>query len=279
MMRALKIFSVLIAAIAAVLFATSLVVEYLGRDNTLPQITASSNTLEISCDYTQEQLLEGVTAKDEKDGDLTGQILVGDFSRFIEPGVCDLNYVVFDSSEHMATLTRRVTFTDYHSPRFGLSQPLCFEEGSTNNTEVRSLFTASDLLDGDLTDWITYVETDASYSTPGEYTITMEVRNSFGDTVSYAFPIHILEENTQTVGIGLTQGLVYVDQGGTLNPTSYVNSVVGEEGTNYGINQLKVDSQVDTATPGLYEVHYEFQGKDGAYGQTWLTVIVQGVTE
>lgn len=279
MMRALKIFSVLIAAIAAVLFATSLVVEYLGRDNTLPQITASSNTLEISCDYTQEQLLEGVTAKDEKDGDLTGQILVGDFSRFIEPGVCDLNYVVFDSSEHMATLTRRVTFTDYHSPRFGLSQPLCFEEGSTNNTEVRSLFTASDLLDGDLTDWITYVETDASYSTPGEYTITMEVRNSFGDTVSYAFPIHILEENTQTVEIVLTQGLVYVDQGGTLNPTSYVDSVVGEEGTNYGINQLKVDSQVDTATPGLYEVHYEFQGEDGAYGQTWLTVIVQGVTE
>ncbi len=279
MMRALKILSVLIAAIAAVLFATSLVVEYLGRDNTLPQITASSNTLEISCNYTQEQLLEGVTAKDEKDGDLTGQILVGDFSRFIEPGVCDLNYVVFDSSEHMATLTRRVTFTDYHSPRFGLSQPLCFEEGSTNNTEVRSLFTANDLLDGDLTDWITYVETDASYSTPGEYTITMEVRNSFGDTVSYTFPIHILEENTQTVEIVLTQGLVYVDQGGTLNPTSYVDSVVGEEGTNYGINQLKVDSQVDTATPGLYEVHYEFQGEDGAYGQTWLTVIVQGVTE
>ncbi len=275
MMRALKILSVLIAAIAAVLFATSLVVEYLGRDNTLPQITASSNTLEISCNYTQEQLLEGVTAKDEKDGDLTGQILVGDFSRFIEPGVCDLNYVVFDSSEHMATLT----FTDYHSPRFGLSQPLCFEEGSTNNTEVRSLFTANDLLDGDLTDWITYVETDASYSTPGEYTITMEVRNSFGDTVSYTFPIHILEENTQTVEIVLTQGLVYVDQGGTLNPTSYVDSVVGEEGTNYGINQLKVDSQVDTATPGLYEVHYEFQGEDGAYGQTWLTVIVQGVTE
>ena len=99
---------------------------------------------------------------------MTSQILVGDFSRFIEPGICDLTYVVFDSADHMATLTRRVTFTDYHSPRFALEQPLCFEAGSTNNTEVRAMFTVEDLLDGDLTDWITYVETCLLYTSGGQ---------------------------------------------------------------------------------------------------------------
>ena len=81
-MRLLKIGSAALAAVAAVLFAVSIVVDFVGRDTTLPEITAGSDTLEIPCDYTQEQLLEGVSASDERDGDLTSQILVGDFSRF-----------------------------------------------------------------------------------------------------------------------------------------------------------------------------------------------------
>lgn len=275
MMRILKVFSIGITAVAAVIFAVSVAVGLLGQDDTLPTIAAPSQELEISCDYTQEELLVDVTAEDEKDGDLTSQILVGDFSRFIDPGVCDLTYVVFDSSEHMATLTRRVTFIDYHSPRFGLLQPLVFEEGSTNNSEVRSLFTASDMLDGSLTDWITYVETDASFSTPGDYTITMEVRNSFGDTVSYAFPIHVYEENTQNVDIQLSESLVYVGQGERFDPDRYVDSVRNGEGLSYRTSDLRVRSQVDTSAPGLYEVHYEFEGEGGQYGQTWLTVIVE----
>ena len=273
-MRLLKIFSAVIAVVAAVLFTVSVVIDFTGRDTTLPEIAALSDTLEISCNYTQEQLLEGVTASDEKDGDLTSQILVGVFSRFIDPGVCDLTYVVFDSSEHMATLTRRVTFTDYHSPRFGLDQPLCFEAGSTNNTEVRAMFTVEDMLDGDLTDWITYIQTTASYSIPGSYTITLEVRNSFGDTVSYDFPIHILEEDSLTAEIRLTSGLVYVEQGQSFSPAAYVDSVTGASGEALTSSQLSVDSTVDTSTPGLYEVHYELN-QNGSYGQTWLTVIVQ----
>ena len=76
------------------------------------------------------------------------------------------------------------------------------------------MFTVEDMLDGDLTDWITYVETDASYSIPGDYTITMEVRNSFGDTVSYDFPIHIVEEDSLTA-VSYTHLDVYKRQGFT----------------------------------------------------------------
>lgn len=280
MMRLLKIVTV-VALIAAVLvFAAAQATALAQRDTTIPVLSAESETLEIPCAYTQEELLAGVTASDAKDGDLTGQILVGDFSRFIDPGVCDLTYVVFDSAEHMATLTRRVTFTDYHAPRFALAQPLCFEAGTTNHTDVRAMFTASDLLDGDLTPWISYVETDASYSQPGDYTITMEVRNSFGDTVSHAFPIHVVEEKTQQIEIRLNQGLAYIMQGDSFNPTSYVDTITDDAGNTYKVSQLEITDQVDTSTPGLYEVHYEMLLEDETteetrYGQTWLTVIVQ----
>ena len=310
MIRLLRGFSLSALALAIVLFVAAQVNEKMNLDDTLPTITADRDTLEIPCEYTQEQLLTGVSASDAKDGDLTNQVLVGNFTRFIDPGVCDLNYVVFDSSEHMATLTRRVHFTDYHSPRFGLAEPLVFAESTTNNTEVRALFSASDVLDGDLTDWITYVETNAAYNNPGDYTITMEVSNSFGDTVSYAFPIHIYERNTQDFDITLTTPLAYIDQGSSFDPLAYVESIADYSGNKYDPSLLNVTSTVDTATPGIYEVHYEIgnamgtsdeeseetveedpeeneetgdenlltsiEGED-QYGQMWLTVIVQEV--
>lgn len=312
MIRLLRGVSIAAFAAAVLLFAAAQVNEQMNRDDTLPTITADSDTLEIPCEYTTEQLLAGVTASDARDGDLTGQVLVGNFTRFIDPGVCDLNYVVFDSSEHMASMTRRVRFTDYHSPHFALAEPLVFAESTTNNTEVRALFSASDVLDGDLTDWITYVETNAAYNNPGDYTITMEVSNSFGDTVSYAFPIHIYERNTQDFDITLTTPLVYVDQGGSFDPLAYVESIADYSGNKYDPSLLNVTSTVDTGTPGIYEVHYEIgsttaaseedgeepaeeetdeetseetgdenlltsiEGED-QYGQMWLTVIVQEV--
>lgn len=290
-----------------VLFAFANVRELMNQDETLPTITADSDTVEVSCDYTVDQLLSGVTASDAKDGDLASQILVGNFTHFIDPDVCDLNYVVFDSSEHMATLTRRVHFMDYHSPRFTLSEPLVFAESTTNNSEAQTLFSASDLLDGDLTDWITYEDTDAAYNNPGDYTITMKVDNSFGDTVSYAFPIHIYEPGTQDFDITLTNPLVYVDQGANFDPMAYVESVSDYNGNHYDLSLLNVTSTVDTATPGIYEVHYEIGGASSGsdeemeepaeengedstddtlldnvenqdqYGQMWLTVIVQEV--
>lgn len=292
-------------ALAIVIFVAAEMREQMNADDTLPSITMDSDAIDISYEYTTDQLLEGVSAYDEADGDLTSQVMVGSFTRFIDPGICDLSYVVFDSSEHMATATRRVHFTDYHSPQFGLAEPLVFAESTTNNTEVRALFSANDVLDGDLTDWITYVETDAAYNNPGDYTITMEVSNSFGDTVSYAFPIHIYERNTQDFDITLTTPLVYVEQGSSFDPMAYVESIVDYSGNKYDPALLNVTSTVDTGTPGIYEVHYEIgnasvntnednpeeisEGEtgdstlltsvtgEGQYGQMWLTVIVQEV--
>ncbi len=305
MIRLLRGFAVVALALAIVIFVAAEMREQMNADDTLPSITMDSDAIDISYEYTTDQLLEGVSAYDEADGDLTSQVMVGSFTRFIDPGICDLSYVVFDSSEHMATATRRVHFTDYHSPQFGLAEPLVFAESTTNNTEVRALFSANDVLDGDLTDWITYVETDAAYNNPGDYTITMEVSNSFGDTVSYAFPIHIYERNTQDFDITLTTPLVYVEQGSSFDPMAYVESIVDYSGNKYDPALLNVTSTVDTGTPGIYEVHYEIgnasvntnednpeeisEGEtgdstlltsvtgEGQYGQMWLTVIVQEV--
>ena len=51
--------------------------ELISKDPTLPTITSDRDVLEIPCEYTQEQLLDGLSAFDKEDGDLTNKILVG----------------------------------------------------------------------------------------------------------------------------------------------------------------------------------------------------------
>ena len=53
------------------------------EDNTIPEITIENDFIEVSCNASDEELLKGVTATDEKDGDLTGDIIVESISRFV----------------------------------------------------------------------------------------------------------------------------------------------------------------------------------------------------
>ena len=61
-----------------------------------------------------------------------------------------VTYAAFDSDRHVTKATRTVRYTDYHSPRFTLSQPLICR---TNGSRALSLFVgAADSIDGDLSD-------------------------------------------------------------------------------------------------------------------------------
>ena len=266
---------VIIFILALGAFGLSKVVYMRNRDTAVPVIASDREVLEIPCDYTEEQLVEGLTAYDEKDGDLTSEIVAGNFSRFIETGICDVTYVVFDSSNQPGTLTRRVQFSDYHSPDFTLSDSLVFEEGGGSYSTVLERLGAWDLLDGDLSDWVTATDTDASYQKSGDYYIQLEVTNSFGDTSSVSLPIHILRSDSNSMEIDLSSWLVYLKAGEEINPAVYVEALYDGDGRSLDTNQVTWESEVDPQTPGTYEIHYEASDGQGRTGETWMTVIVR----
>lgn len=179
-MRIVRMALIIVFLLSLSLFGATELVGLIGMDRTMPKISSDREVLEIPCEYTEEQLLEGLTASDGTDGDLTSQIIPGSFSRFIDDGVCNISYVVFDSSDHPATLTRQVRFTDYHPPRFTLTEPLVFAEQEGNYAEAMERLSASDQLDGNLEDWITQTDTDVNYQRAGSYTMTVEVSSSMG---------------------------------------------------------------------------------------------------
>ena len=274
-MRIVRTVVAVITILSFALFGITEVIRLVNRDTSLPEITSDREVLEIPCDYTEEQLLEGLTASDEDDGDLTSQIIAGSFSRFIDKGVSNITYVVFDSSDQPVTLTREVRFTDYHSPRFTLTEPLVFAEEEGSYTEAMNRIGAQDMLDGDLKDWITQTETDLNYQRAGSYTMTVEVSNSFGDTSTVGLPVHVVSAERRTMDIELSTSIVYISIGGSIDPDSYVQRVTDAQGNEADAGRVNVSSNVDTQTPGVYEIHYEVSD-GGSTGETWLTVIVEG---
>lgn len=272
-MKIVKTAMLMILALSVGVFGVSVIISLAGRDASAPVITSDTDVLEIPCDYTQDQLMAGLSASDAEDGDLTDQIVAGSFSRFVTPGVTSLTYVVFDSGNQPASLTREVHFTDYHGPRFTLSEPLVFREQEGSYTEAMERLGAKDQLDGDLDDWITQTDTDLNYSQAGRYTMSVEVNSSLGSSASADLPVHVVSAESQQVHIGLTQGIVYIPQGGSIDPKDYIDEVTDGSGNPVDASSVSADSGVDVNTPGCYEIHYT---ADSGAGETWLTVIVEG---
>lgn len=275
-MRITRSLLIILSIVAVGIFGISELIEFTDRDTTVPQITAETDMIEVTSGYTREDLMQGIYAWDEKEGDLTSQVVLSSPSRFVDTGVCNMTYVVFDSSGQSASLTRKVKFTDYHPPRFTLSEPLIFREGEGTYDEVLHRVGAEDVLDGDRTDWMVRTDSDVNFQTPGAYTMTFEVSNSFGDTASAALPVHVVSAESQRVGIRLNTNIVYITAGQGLDPASYIAGVTASDGSTMDPASVAVSSGVDMNTPGCYEISYQATDFLGYSGETWLTVIVEG---
>ena len=272
-MKYVRIAVIILLAASLGIYGAGVTREKSGEDPTMPVIESDREVLEIPVDYEEADLLEGLTASDEKDGDLTDQILVGEFSQFVEKGLCNVSYVVFDSSNQPATFSRQVRFMDYVSPRLTLSEPLVFTVGQAESAVAR--IGATDVLDGDISSLIRQTDSDIDYRTAGSYTITVEVTNSFGDVETQTLPVHVTEPSRQELEIELSGFIVYLTPGAEFDAASYVQGLTDAYGEPMDTELVTVESGVDTDTEGCYEVHYQAEDENGREGETWMTVIVR----
>ena len=224
-------------------------------DTTPPQISCDTDTIDISVADPESVLLQGVTAKDDRDGDLTGSIMVKGVTNLLSGNTARVSYIVFDSSNNMATCQRTIRYTDYEKPRFALSQPLIYPEGGP--VMVLDKLSAADSAGEDISGNISIVSQNIDIYTAGRYFLTAQVSNTQGDIESVTLPVIISSAKKQLVE--LKEYLVYIDQGAGFNSGSYVSSVKDSSGAAYDTSHLSVEGQVDTSVPGTYYVSYSFQ--------------------
>ena len=244
------------------------------QDAVPPVITSEIDDLYVDAKLMADDsvLKEGLTAFDDKDGDITDHIIVGTISPFKEKGVSDIEYVVFDSSNNVGRYERTVYFENYESPKFHLSQALLYEVNG--KIAISDRLTATDMLEGDISGQIRFSSANLTTSEAGTYKLNVEVKNSYGDSVKYQLPINLVRYNCDQERIQLRDYLIYVEKGKEIYPEYYVKKVINRTGEVERLENVKITREVDLTKAGTGQICYELlEGEEVVYA-TYLTVIV-----
>lgn len=260
-------------------FAAYLVYTRQIADNAPPEISFTSDLLEVSVEASEDDLLAGVTARDAKDGDVTNSILVEGISGLSADQLAIVTYAAFDKAGNVAKAQRTLRYTDYHSPRFSLSTPLIFRSGSS--FDLLKFISAEDVMDGVLDNRIkaTLVSGEGALNEEGIYEVEFRVTNSMRDTAYLTVPVEIYPVGLYNATVTLTDYLIYVQQGDLFDYNDYLDTLqVGTE--TISLSSIPSDvsvsynSDVNVNTPGTYSVTYTL--KKGTYaGYTRLVVVVE----
>lgn len=233
------------------------------RTDTQPPVIAIDQTqlLEVSVEDPKELLLQGVTASDPQDGDLTGRLVVESTRLVDTDGLIEVVYAVADKAGNVAKDTRNVRYIDYERPKFSLRGPLIYQDGQ--KFDIMGAVFAHDVLDGDIQHRIRATSlAEKDISNVGKHQVYFQVTNSIGDTAEIVIPVEVLKEGEHAAALTLTKYLVYIPLGANFRPEDYLSTFTLKNedvdlraglGEDYA---LELTGAVQTDTPGTYTVEY-----------------------
>ena len=242
--------------------------------NSAPVIHATDKTITVGDTFDP---MADVTAEDAEDADLTAQIVVekNDVKTDVA-GKYEVTYKVTDSQG----ATRRKTIIVTVNPKMEVLNEAPVIHATDKTITVGDTFdpmadvTAEDAKDGNLTTKIEVEKNDVKTDVAGKYEVTYKVTDNQGATrrktiivtvnpkmePMNAAPVIKAEDKTITVG-------------DTFNPMDGVTATDAEEG-NLTANIEVKKNDVDTTTPGKYEVTYKVTDSQGASFTKSITVTV-----
>ena len=151
-------------------------------DTTPPVVTCDREVITVSVDATDKEMMKGVTAKDNRSGDVTDSLVIESISP-IADGERIIVYAAVDEKGNVGRAQRVLKYSDYEEPYIKLTESLVFPKHS--NVNLLNYVTAYSTLDGDLTSKIKYsIDSYVDYSTQGIYKVEFRVSDSAG-TVGY----------------------------------------------------------------------------------------------
>jgi 5'-nucleotidase / UDP-sugar diphosphatase len=202
--------------------------------------------------------LEDITAYDYL-GQMISTINVDDSEvDYEQPGNYYVYYSVTDTQGSRITATITITVkaadvvVDYTYPLFEGVENIIYYIGQ-DIFDYKSVITASDLVDGDLTDDIIYDEGALDYEVPGIYIINLVVSDSSGNRKTDSFTITVYD-NQEPLITGYNRIYYYI--GETL--PNYLKLIEADDQEDGDLSELVIvnDSQVDLETPGIYPLYY-----------------------
>lgn len=271
-MRILRISVLLIFVIVFALFSLVFVREKLTKDTTIPKITIEDEIIDVSLKVSDKELLVGISAYDEKDGDLTDKIIIESVSRFIEPGISRVTYAVCDEDNNIATATRKIRYKGYESPEFNLKRSLCYSVYET--PKLKDVVTVKDSLAGDITSDLILTSEDYTKSVTGVFTINAKVTTEKGDTATLDIPLIVEDRSESAPEIELKDYLIYVKKGDNIDFEDYIVKATDSEDEDI-TDDVTIEKKINMKKAGTYLVHYYAVDDNDNKGHTVLVVVVR----
>lgn len=264
---------VCVLAAALLVFAGYRTVRQMNMDTVGPEIAIDSADLSLSVGSPREAYLQGVTAYDEQDGDVSDKVLVESIYGITEANEVTVTYAAFDGAGNVTKAQRQVTLSDYREPHFTLDCALVFPADS--GLDVMDYIGAEDVIDGDITRRVraTLVSNSGSLLDVGTHDVLLRVTNSIGDVSELTLPAEVHAPEKYNAQMALDTYLLYLPQGASFNAESHLESftyagrTVALSGSSADIS-VSVSGRVDTGTPGIYPVAYTVSGM---FNQTTYT--------
>ncbi len=262
------------------------------EDTVAPTIEVAEDTVTVSVKDDMSALLQGVTAKDNRDGDLTDSIRVDNMSHFIGGPKRTVYYAVFDKSNNVGTTSRTVVYKDYEHTKLRVTEPFLYSVKEMENVDLGAYIEADDCIDGDISNQVRTILDSKYYSgVTGNYKLTLEVSNSAGDVTTVPMSITVIDPESDADADKtfpyLSDYLVYTKVGKNLDFEKYIRGVI-VNGSRYEFDRdngyLEVTAgdisistkNLDLNKAGVYPVTYSYKAAGAAKAKTTLYVVVEG---
>ena len=274
-------------------------------DQTRPIIKMDSPSIVISVKDEENAIFQGMTAYDEKDGNVSENFIVENLSNFYEKGKRTAYIAVFDYDNHVNKITRDVIYAYYEEPIFELTAPFDYQtrENSSALTiqELTEKMSVVDSIDGNVTGRVRLLsDYTLNAAIAGEYPMEFQVTNSAGYVSRLPVTVRIYDEREEakSPSIKLSKYLINVEKGTEIDPGSYVNALEidgivyirskdsnsfaaetdgrNTEPLSIDLSSVTIDaSAYDKDTTGTYEIQYHMTDPDGDVGVARLYVVVR----
>lgn len=214
------------------------------QDRVAPEISFPAGEANYETDMDDETLLKGVTAMDEKDGDVSDTLVVENVFYDQKNGLACVMYAAKDSQNNVAKAERQMTLRDWP------------DEETETETESES-----------------EAETESSVR---PQTIQTETESETATETESEEETEELPEGAPR--IKLKQRKVELELGESFDPVAYVDTITDDYDNIYDLwRSINVTGEVNSNVPGIYQLVYTVNDSSGfTSNRAMLLVVVKG---
>lgn len=214
------------------------VVVYIGEDRNGPEISVPQEEITYVAGTDTSALLNGVTAQDNRDGDVTNTVTIESIIPNAEQTGASVVYVAKDSKNNVTKETRTILY-------------------STDANQAAAQAAAEQAAADQAAQDQAAAEQAAQGDAAGERAQTTDDGAAQNEAAIAAL-------SAESPRFYLTQYSVELERGAELNELSYVQDISDDEDSRDELYQgIQISGEVDTNTPGEYTLEYHVVDSDG----------------